>query len=422
MKRGMGLVLALAVVFSLALTGCAGGKDKASPAKMGGQEKGKPGGVVSLRIWAEQNNFSTLEKMIDSFKERYAGEAKFDIVLEENSDASTRGNVLADVHGAADVFPVPDDQVTVLAAAGALDPVRNQEQIQDANLEEANEAGTIDGTLYVYPMTADNGYFMYYNKKYFSEKDVKTLDGMLRVAEKAHKKINMEWTSGWYMYAFFGNTGLDFGINEDGVTNHCNWNAKKGKIKGVDVARALLRISASSGFQNSPDGNFVADARAGKAIAGVSGAWNAMDIKTIWGDDYGAVKLPTYTVAGKQVQMASFKGYKAMGVNYYSKNKEWAHKLADWLTNEENQNLRFVERNQGPSNIRAAESEEVQKVPAIRAVMEQSKYGSLQRVGNNFWTPFESFGKAMADGNPEKEDLQKIMDALVKGITASTVN
>lgn len=421
MRRGMRVGMALVMAFALALTGCAGGKEEET-AKTGGKEKGKSGGVVSLRIWAEQNNFSTLEKMIASFKEKYAGEAQFDIVLEEKSDAKTRDNVLEDVHGAADIFPVPDDQVTALVAAGALDPVQNQEEIKKANMEEANEAGTINGKLYVYPMTADNGYFMYYDKKYFKESDVKTLDRMLKVAQKARKKINMEWTSGWYMYSFFGNTGLDFGINDDGVTNHCNWNTKKGKIKGVDVARALLKISSSSGFQNSPDANFVADAKAGKVIAGVSGVWNAMDIKKIWGSNYGAVKLPTYTVAGRQVQMASFTGYKAMGVNYYSKNKEWAHKLAEWLTNEENQTLRFVERNQGPSNINAAASDEVKKVPAIQAVIEQSKYGRLQRVGNNYWAPFETFGQTMAKGNPQKEDLQKIMDTLVKGITASTVN
>lgn len=112
--------------------------------------------------------------------------------------------MLEDVHGAADVFPVPDDQVTALAAAGALDPVQNQEEIKKANMEEANESGMIDGKLYVYPMTADNGYFMYYDKKYFKEKDVQTMDRMLKVAEKAHKKINMEWTSGWYMYSFSG--------------------------------------------------------------------------------------------------------------------------------------------------------------------------------------------------------------------------
>ena len=45
----------------------------------------------------------------------------------------------------------------------------------------------------------------------------------------------------------------------------------------------------------------------------------------------GAVKLPTYTCAGQQIQMASFTGYKMMGVNAYSKHKDWALKLADWF-------------------------------------------------------------------------------------------
>ena len=38
--------------------------------------------------------------------------------------------------------------------------------------------------------------------------------------------LTMDWSSGWYLYSFFGNTGLDFGVNDDGVTNHCNWNAR----------------------------------------------------------------------------------------------------------------------------------------------------------------------------------------------------
>ena len=86
-------------------------------------------------------------------------------------------------------------------------------------------------------MTADNGYFMYYNKDYFTEEDVKSLDKMLSVAQAAGKKVAMEFNSGWYLYTFFGNTGLEFGINDDGVTNYCNWNATDGAIKGVDVHR-----------------------------------------------------------------------------------------------------------------------------------------------------------------------------------------
>lgn len=118
--------------------------------------------------------------------------------------------------------------------------------------------------------------------------------------------------------------------------------------------------------------------KSGEVIAGISGVWDVMNAKEAWGADYGACKLPAYTCAGREVQMASFTGYKMMGVNAYSKNKDWACKLADWMTNEENQKIRFTERNQGPSNINAAASPDIKKVAAIQAVIDQSKYGTLQ--------------------------------------------
>lgn len=381
----------------------------------------KNDGIVTLTIWAEEANYDMLNKMIESFKAEHTGEAEFDIQLVENSDADTKNNLLGDIHNAADIFPFADDQLTGMVAAGALAPVPNAEEIKEANLEEAVEAASVNGVLYAYPMTADNGYFLYYNKEYFTEEDVATMDGLLAAAAAAGKKVTMEWDSGWYLYSFFGNTGMDFGINEDGVTNHCNWNTTEGAITGVDVAEAMLAIAANPGFENRTDTEFIAGVQDGSVIAGVSGVWDAMEIRNAWGDDYGAVKLPTYTVAGQQVQMASFVGYKMLGVNAYSEHVDWALELADWLTNEENQTLRFEERNQGPSNKNAAASDAVKEVPAILAVIDQGQYGTLQRVGNNYWTPSQEFGLNMAAGNPSGTDLQEIMDTLVAGITASTV-
>lgn len=241
----------------------------------------------------------------------------------------------------------------------------------------------------------------------------------MKIAEKNKKKFAMEFNSGWYLYAFFGQTGLDFGINEDGVTNHCNWNSKEGKIKGVDIAEALLRITSSSAFLVQGDGDFVKSIKSGKVIAGISGTWNATGVTEAWGKDYGAVKLPTYTVAGQQVQMSSFTGYKMMGVNAYSEHKEWAMKLASWLTNETNQTIRFQQKSQGPSNINAAASDEVAKVPAIQAVLDQSQYGNLQRVGNKYWDACTSFADTIAAGNPHHIKLQELMDTLVKNITST---
>ena len=119
--------------------------------------------------------------------------------------------------------------------------------------------------------------------------------------------------------------------------------------------------------------------------------------------------------------LSSFTGYKMMGVNAYSAHKDWALKLADWFTNEDNQMLRLKERDQGPSNINAAASDEVKKVPAIQAVMDQAQYGTLQRVGNSFWDVATDFGNLMATGNTNGADPQEVIDTLVSGITQSTV-
>lgn len=375
--------------------------------------------TVELKVWAEEYDFDLMNMMIESFKQEYADEASFEITIEANSESETKDNVLSDVHNAADVFLIPDDQLSVMVASGALEPIPDAEAVSSRNTPESSESATINGKMYAYPVTADNGYFLYYNKKYFSEKDVQTLDGILEIAKKNKKKFTMELTSGWYMYAFFGNTGLEMGLNDDGVTNHCNWNSTEGEIKGTDIAKAMLAVTKNSGFESREDGLFVEGVSDGSIIAGISGVWNSMDVKKSWGDDYGACKLPTYTCNGKQIQMASFTGYKMAGVNYYSQNKDWAYKFADWISNEENQKLRFVERNQGPSNINAAASDEVTESPAIKAVIEQSEFGVLQRVGNKFWDPCADFGAVMAAGNPDNIDLQELMDKLANGISAA---
>ena len=108
-----------------------------------------------------------------------------------------------------------------------------------------------------------------------------------------------------------------------------------------------------------------------------------------------------------------------MGVSAYSKYPEWAAKLADWFTNEQNQTLRLEQQDQGPSNINAAASDKVSEIPALAAVTDQAQYGTLQRVGNSYWDAMTSFGATMAAGNPKNLELQDIMDSLVEEITQS---
>ena len=420
MKRLIAATLVAAMGVSL-LTGCGVSNKSHDNTQVGTTEESSDKAKnkeVKMHVWCSKYDVDITTQMIESFKEANKG-TDFNIIIEESEDSDARDNILSNVHNGADVFPIADDQITSMVAGGALYEIEDVDAVKKADDEGAVEAATIDGKLYGYPLTADNGYFMYYNKNYFSDSDVATLDGMLDIAGANGKYVTMDWSSGWYLYSFFGNTGLDFGVNDDGVTNHCNWNAIITDIKGVDIAQAMLDIAAKPGFKNCVQDDFIAGVQDGSIIAGVSGCWNAAKIKELWGDDYGAVKLPTYTCAGQQIQMSSFKGYKYMAVNAYTKYPEWANKLAQWFTNEDNQKLRFEMKNTGPANKAAAADDAVKKVPAIMAVMDQAQYGKLQRVGNSYWDAATEFGEKMAAGNPDNTDLQEIMDNLVAGITQS---
>ena len=133
------------------------------------------------------------------------------------------------------------------------------------------KAASHDGQLYAYPATASNGYFMFYNKAYFTESDVQRLDDMLARAAAAGKYVSFPMSDGWYFYSFFKGAGLDMYLSEDGITNFCNWNATDTPITGVQVVEALLAIAANPGFKEASSDPFVAGVKDGSIIAGVSG-------------------------------------------------------------------------------------------------------------------------------------------------------
>jgi arabinogalactan oligomer/maltooligosaccharide transport system substrate-binding protein len=393
------------------LAGC-GGRDQPADSSQPANE------TVALTVWGAEEDEALLQEIFSSFQSQYAGQASFQITYQPQSESNCKDVLLGDLENGADVFAFADDQVAALAAAGALDPIPASDAVRSANLSAAVEAASVDNTLYSYPLTADNGYFLYYNRAYFSEEDVQSLDRILEVAALAGRHVTMDWSSAWYVYSFFGNTGLEVGLNEDGLTNYCTWNSTEGDIRGVDVAQAMLSVASSPAFASMTDTEFLAGVQNGSVIAGVSGVWNAVAIEEAWGADMGAAKLPTYTCAGRQIQMASFSGCKLIGVNAYSSHPDWAARLAEWIASESNQRLRFERRGQGPANASAANSPEVQAAPAIAALLEQSEFSQLQRVGGKFWDPVTEFAGSMAAGNPSGASLQSQLDRMVEGVTA----
>lgn len=361
---------------------------------------------VTLKVWGSQEDQEMLTGMIEEFKAANPG-TNWTIELGVVGEPDARTKYLEDPEAAADVFAFPNDQVMDLVNAGALYEVTiNKDAIVAANIQSAVDSATVDGKLYGYPMTADNGYFMYYDKSVFTEEDVKSLDKMLEVANAAGKKVFMDVSNGWYIASFFIGAGNKFEMVDGKQVLDFN------NETGVKVGEAIKAFTAHPAFLTGDDN--VLKAGLGSTIAaGVSGTWNASDISTILGANYGATKLPEFTLGGVATQMGSFAGFKLMGVNSLTEFPEEAMALAEFLTNEANQVKRFETRKLGPANKNAAQNEAVLADVALSALAQQAPYAMSQNsVAGTYWGPAEAFGLAL-ENKDYTMSIQEMLDALV---------
>ena len=368
---------------------------------------------VDLTVWASEEDQEFTQGVLEDFKALYP-DVTFNITLGEESESTAKDTVLSDVEAAADVYTFAHDQINDLVNAGALQEVQATYtyDVATANVETSVEAASVGGKLYAYPMTADNGYFMFYDSSVI--KDPSNLEAMIEDAKAAGKKIAIQFNNGWYLYSFFKAVGLEATLNDDGKTNTCTWN----EAGGTDVCQAILDAVATGAVVNMDDGTTVTGIKDGTVCAAVNGIWNAQVAADAWGENYQAAKLPTMHIGDKDCQLSSYSGFKLVGVNPHTKNMGWSMLLAEYLTSEEVQTERFEARNLGPSNINAAASDAVKNDKAISALAAQAPYSTPQVIGGNYWSPAETLGQILASGNPDNTDLQKLLDTAVEGINA----
>lgn len=366
--------------------------------------------TVALKVWGAQEDQAMLKTLTDNFKKANPN-VEYDISFGVVGEKDTQTKLLEDPSAAADVFSFPDDQLRDLVGAGVLYEITlNKDNITRENTEGSVEAATLNDKLYAYPMTADNGYFLYYDKSVLSADDVKTLDGLMNAAAAKNKKVLMDVSNGWYVASFFLSAGGEFDVKDGKQV--CNFN----NDAGVAAGEAVKAFCNHSAFITGEDA--ILTGGIGNTIAaGVSGTWTAEAIQQKLGENYAATKLPTFTLDGKQVQMKSFAGYKLMGVNSATKHPKEAMKLAEYLTNEQSQLMRFEKRAMGPSNKKAAQDEKVKKNVALSALAMQNEFGVSQaNVLNKTWDPLEAFGMAMETKDTRKT-VKQLLDAMVEQIS-----
>lgn len=408
------LAILLTVVLSVATLTCLTACDPTN------QTGGK-----TLTVWGPTEQQETLKTMVASFKEANPDLKDVTINVGVCSEGDAHANVSKDPSAAADVYAFANDQIVNLVRVGALAEVAGiyKDEIIANNGEGAVKAGQFDGKQYAYPYSADNGYFMYYDKSVITEEEAGSLEKIIAKCEQEKKTIGWPLDDSWYVAGWFFTFGGNYSVeyNEDGSEKSvvCTFNDT---VNGIKAAKGMAKLASSTAFAGAGTSNDTITTGIGDTMAvAITGTWNAEAIEGKLGDNYGVAKLPTVTVDGETKQLSSFAGYKLYGVNPHSKDLATAHKLAAYLSSEEMQLLRFKNHKIGPSNTKAAANAEVQANPALAALSAQNAYAVAQTaVPANFWDPVKAFGVAIIGGLAEAEYQEKLND-MVKLIVPKAV-
>ena len=354
-------------------------------------------GTGEIKIWVADNVVDFTNEEIAKFTAAHPEFAGYTYTVEAVGEGDAAGNMITDVEAGADIYAFAQDQIARLVTAGALEVVEdaNAEVVKSANDAGAVGAATVGGTLYAYPLTSDNGYFLYYDKSVV--KDPSTLEGIISDCEAAGKNFYFEINSGWYQTAFFFGTGAELTYDTDDAGNFTKCNSTYASDKGVLALKKIAEVASSKSFQN---GSAISNATNVGAI--VDGTWDAQAAKDLFGDNYACAKLPTFTAAdGKSYQMSGFGGFKLLGVKPQEDDLKLAvcDALAAFLSSEEVQLDRYNAVGWGPSNLNAQKSDAVKADEALSALADQLQYTSPQgQYPGDYWSLATSLGDSVISG------------------------
>ncbi len=368
-----------------------------------------------ITMWVSEK-----EGVADLFQQQIAAfnaanpDMKIKANIEGVTEADAGSKVVADVASAPDIYCFAQDQLARLVQAAALAAPGQaaQQVIRDNNDVGSVAAATVAGTIYAYPMTSDNGYYLYYDKSLIS--DPTDMTAIIAACNEGGKLFRYALENAWYTASFFFGAGChsNWTMNEAGEFTSVDddFNSDKGLIamKGMmELAQADCYDSDADIFTN--------------AGAIVTGIWNATAAEEHFGENLGVAKLPKFTVDGTSYQLGSFSGFKLMGVKPQQDPEKAAalSKLAQYLTSEECQMQRYNQFQWGPSNIAAQNTDAVKANPSLGALVEQNAHAVPQGQIHGSWWDMAKLLGADAKTATSVADLQASLDRYSAALEAT---
>ena len=400
------------------------------------------GSFEGILIWGPSEHEEVYTQAIELYKQQNP-DFKTEVRFAAQGDAGANSNVEKDVESAGSIITFPNDQLISLKRMGALSKLTNDEVAwaKENNVEASVEAAKIGDGYYAYPISADNGFVLLFNRDAFKDtavwdasKDTLKEGYTFRelyaaLDERGTQSGHEKWANGkviwpvgsaWYESGVFFATGGDYSVeyDEKGVqlSATCDFGYKTNEdgsldyTNGLDAVRCMMNTmtnqdgTLSSHFAYTDDSDpayndYVSDhiGNGSKAeeepLAGVI-SWNNSAPREAWGDDYDCAVLPKLVASctklggdGTEYTWRSFSGFKLIGVNpfcayarKYDDGIQTLHNLAQFLSDTAVSLLRYQSTQLGPSNLAAQNDSEVKADKFLTALNKQ--YNLTDAEGN----------------------------------------
>ena len=408
------IALILAAVMLLALCACgekpAEGSSTPASTQGGNTPTSALAGTYDVTLWVAELVVDLTKDQIKRFNETNTDGITINATVEPVSESEAATNMITDVEAGGDIFCFAQDQFARLVQAGALAKLGKAaaEKVTSENAEGTVISAKSGEDLYAYPLTADNGYFMYYDKTVVPDADVDDLAKIIKDCENAKKYFAFETnTSAWYIASWFFATGCVSEWVTDNEGNFISVNDTFNSPKGLIAAKGMKQLVDSEYHLSSSKGSEFAS---GAAVV-VSGIWDYNTVKDILGDNMGVTDLPSFTVDGQSYHLGSFSGCKLMGVKPQTDATRQAvlHKLAQFLTSYDCQMERFNSNSWCPTITAAQNTDEVKANKGLIALFAQSPYSVPQgQIHGSWWDT----GKVIGDDVKAATDEAGLQAAL----------
>jgi arabinogalactan oligomer/maltooligosaccharide transport system substrate-binding protein len=408
MKKKVFLTFCSLAVLGLAACGGNGG---------GGSGGSDDSGEYSITVWCPDAAVDLTTAQLNTFAAEHADKYTFHWNIQPVSEASAAGNMATDPEAGADVYFFAQDQLARLVKTGAI---QRQGGTTASEIEAMNDAGSVaaskmDDKLYAFPLTSDNGYFMYYNKDVVT--DPTDMTKIIADVKAAGKQISFQLGAdgGWYNASFFFAAGCTSDWVTDSDGNFTDFTDTYNSAAGLKAVAAMDELIGSGIYACSSS---AADLGSNAAVV-ISGTWDTNAATEALGEKLGVAELPNVKIGDESKHLGSFAGYKLLGVKPQqdAKKASVCNKIGLYLTGKTCQHQRFTELGWGPSNKEAQVTDTSEVLEALKA---QNVYSKVQgQFPSKWWTAAAAIGTDVFNLTSHTEaDYQKILDDYTEAIEA----